>query len=58
MGDDTAPTGFHLHADGAGNFHFESALLASELLASTPTVSLTKRAFSRLSRVQVMRPRE
>ncbi len=52
------PTGFHLHADGAGNFHFEGALLASDLWLRTPTVSLTQRAFSRLSRAQVMRWRE
>ena len=52
------PTGFHLHADGAGNFHFEGALLASDLWLRTPTVSLTQRAFSRLSRGQVMRWRE
>ena len=55
---DTGPAGFHLHADGAGTVHFGSALLEGDTAASTQSVSLTKRAFSRLSRAQVMRPRE
>lgn len=58
MGDDTGPTGFHLHAIGAGSVHLGSTLLVEELWLRTPSVSLTRRAIPRLSAGQVTLFRE
>jgi hypothetical protein len=56
VGDDLPASGFHHHATGAGSVHLGSALLCWVPGCSPTPVSLTRRAFSRLSDVNSRGP--